>query len=146
MLLTGRDSALSGKMENYNGEGSAVVGATGIPSHATNFFVMVAKIFQFIRDLPQVVFSAAILALFAVYAIIHINASQNDGLMDYFSILSFLLIFAIPCYVVVYTRDDGRTAVIVMDPVAEISMIGNPDITEIAKQVAEKMQRVLAAL
>lgn len=52
----------------------------------------------------------------------------------------------LPCNVVVYTRDDGKTAVMVMDPVAALSMIGNPEITEIADQVAEKMQRVLAAL
>ena len=52
----------------------------------------------------------------------------------------------LPCNVVVYTRDDGRTAVMVMDPVAALSMIGNPSISEIAKQVAEKMRRVLAAL
>ncbi|SNB45528.1 DUF302 domain-containing protein [Geobacter sp. DSM 9736] len=52
----------------------------------------------------------------------------------------------LPCNVVVYTRDDGKTAVMVMDPVAALSMIGNPEITEIAKQVAEKMWRVLAAL
>lgn len=52
----------------------------------------------------------------------------------------------LPCSVVVYTRDDGKTAVLVMDPVAALSVIGNPEITEVAKQVAEKMQRVLAAL
>ncbi len=52
----------------------------------------------------------------------------------------------LPCNVVVYTRDDGKTAVMVMDPVASLSMIGNREITEIAKQVAEKMRRVLAAL
>lgn len=52
----------------------------------------------------------------------------------------------LPCNVVVYTRDDGRTAVMVMDPVAALSVIGNPEMTELAKKVAEKMERVLAAL
>lgn len=52
----------------------------------------------------------------------------------------------LPCNVVVYTRDDGRTAVMAMDPVAALSMIANPDVTEIANKVAEKMRRVLAAL
>jgi uncharacterized protein (DUF302 family) len=52
----------------------------------------------------------------------------------------------LPCNVVVYTRDDGKTAVMVMDPVAALSVIGNPEITEVAQQVAEKMQRVLTAL
>lgn len=52
----------------------------------------------------------------------------------------------LPCNVVVYTRDDGKTAVMAMDPVAALSMIANPDIAEIANQVAEKLRRVLAAL
>ena len=52
----------------------------------------------------------------------------------------------LPCNVVVYTRDDGKTAVMVMDPVAALSMISNPQIAEIAKQIAEKMRRVLSAL
>ena len=52
----------------------------------------------------------------------------------------------LPCNVVVYVRDDYKTAVMVMDPVAALAMIGNPEITEVAKLVAEKMRRVLAAL
>ena len=52
----------------------------------------------------------------------------------------------LPCNVVVYTRDDGKTAVMVMDPVAALSVIGNPEMVELAKKVAEKMVRVLAAL
>ncbi|KAF0220101.1 MAG: hypothetical protein FD174_1546 [Geobacteraceae bacterium] len=43
-------------------------------------------------------------------------------------------------------RDDGKTAVMVMDPVATLSIIGNQEITEVAKLVAEKMRQVLAAL
>jgi len=52
----------------------------------------------------------------------------------------------LPCNVVVYARDDGKTAIMVMDPVAALSMIGNPEITEVAEQVSEKMQRVLSVL
>ena len=52
----------------------------------------------------------------------------------------------LPCNVVVYTRDDGRTAVMAMDPVAALGMVGNPEMTELANTVAEKMRRVLAAL
>lgn len=52
----------------------------------------------------------------------------------------------LPCNVVVYARDDGKTAIMVMDPVAALSMIGNPEITEVAEQVSEKMRRVIAAL
>lgn len=52
----------------------------------------------------------------------------------------------LPCNVVVYTRDDGKTAVIIMDPVAALSMIGNPYMTELAKKIAGKLERVLASL
>ena len=52
----------------------------------------------------------------------------------------------LPCNVVVYTRDDGKTVVMAMDPVAALGMVGNPEMTELAKTVAEKMRRVLAAL
>ena len=52
----------------------------------------------------------------------------------------------LPCNVIIYTRDDNKTAVMVMDPVAALSMIGNQEITTIAKQVAEKMRRMIAAL
>ena len=52
----------------------------------------------------------------------------------------------LPCNVVVYTGDDGKTVVMVMDPVAALSMIGNPEITGVAQLVSEKMQRMLAAL
>jgi uncharacterized protein (DUF302 family) len=52
----------------------------------------------------------------------------------------------LPCNVIIYTRDDGKTAVMAMDPVAALGMIGNPEMTEMAKTVAAKLQKVLAAL
>lgn len=52
----------------------------------------------------------------------------------------------LPCNVVIYSMDDGRTAVMVMNPVAALAMIGNPRIDEIAQQIAEKLRRMLAAL
>ncbi len=52
----------------------------------------------------------------------------------------------LPCNVVVYGGDDGKSAVMVMDPVAALGMIGNPELTAIARTVREKMERVLAAL
>jgi uncharacterized protein (DUF302 family) len=52
----------------------------------------------------------------------------------------------LPCNVTVYDGDDGRTVVMVMDPVAALSMVGNPEMAEMAKVVKEKMERVLAAL
>jgi uncharacterized protein (DUF302 family) len=52
----------------------------------------------------------------------------------------------LPCNIIVYTRDDGKTAVMAMDPVAALGMIGNPEMTEMAKTVSAKLQKVLAAL
>ena len=52
----------------------------------------------------------------------------------------------LPCNVIVYATDDGRTAIMVMDPVEAFAMIGNPKVREQASIVAEKMKRVLAAI
>lgn len=52
----------------------------------------------------------------------------------------------LPCNVVVYRDDDGKTVVMVMDPVAALGVIGNAELTEIAAQVRCRMERVLAAL
>jgi uncharacterized protein (DUF302 family) len=52
----------------------------------------------------------------------------------------------LPCNVVVYRDDNGKTVVMVMDPVAALGVIGNAELTEIATQVRVRMERVLAAL
>ncbi len=52
----------------------------------------------------------------------------------------------LPCNVCVYTGDDGQTVVMVMDPVAALSVIGNRELTELVRTVRGKMERVLAAL
>lgn len=52
----------------------------------------------------------------------------------------------LPCNVVVYDDSDGKTVVMVMDPVAALSMIDNPEIAELAQKVKQKMERVLSAL
>lgn len=52
----------------------------------------------------------------------------------------------LPCNVVVYRDNDDMTAVMVMDPVAALGVIGNAELTEIATQVRCKMERVLGAL
>ena len=51
-----------------------------------------------------------------------------------------------PCNVVVYTMDDANTAVMVMDPMAALAEIDIPEIDEIARKIAGKLARVLAAL
>ncbi len=52
----------------------------------------------------------------------------------------------LPCNVVIYTMDDSSTAVMIMDPVAALGLVGNPQIEEIAQEIAGKLRRVLAAL
>ena len=52
----------------------------------------------------------------------------------------------LPCNVVVYEGDGQGTIVMVMDPIAALSLIGNPEITELAMLVKQKMERVLSAL
>jgi len=52
----------------------------------------------------------------------------------------------LPCNVVVYEADDGGTAVMIMDPVAALSLIGNPAIAGLAGVVKEKLERVLAGV
>lgn len=52
----------------------------------------------------------------------------------------------LPCNVVVYDDSDGKTVVMIMDPVAVLSMIDNAEIAELAHMVKQKMERVLSAL
>ncbi len=52
----------------------------------------------------------------------------------------------LPCNVCVYQSEDGHTVVMAMDPVAALSLIGNPALTELAKQVKKKLQQVLMEL
>lgn len=52
----------------------------------------------------------------------------------------------LPCNVVLYEGDDNSTVVMVMDPVAALSLIGNPEITGLASMVKQKMERVLSQL
>lgn len=52
----------------------------------------------------------------------------------------------LPCNVVVYETDDNKTAVVAMDPVAALSLIGNAQVADLAATVKSKVERVLAAL
>lgn len=52
----------------------------------------------------------------------------------------------LPCNVCVYSDDAGQTVVMVMDPVAALGVVGNPELTELARTVRSKMERVLGAL
>ena len=51
----------------------------------------------------------------------------------------------LPCNVVVRV-EGGRTVVEVMDPNAVLELVGRPEIAEIATEVRQRLERVLAAL
>lgn len=52
----------------------------------------------------------------------------------------------LPCNVAVYSVSESRTVVMIMDPVAALSLVGNPHLAELAESVKQSMQRVLIAL
>ena len=52
----------------------------------------------------------------------------------------------LPCNVVIYTRDDGKTAVVFMDPIQRFYSLGNLDIEEFGIKVNEILERVLEAI
>ena len=49
----------------------------------------------------------------------------------------------LPCNVIVYGEDDGRTAVMAMDPVSTMGIVGNPEVAPIAREVRELLERAL---
>ncbi|NOZ70675.1 MAG: DUF302 domain-containing protein [Chloroflexi bacterium] len=51
----------------------------------------------------------------------------------------------IPCHVVV-AEEDGDTVVSFINPVVALGIVGNPGLDDIAAEVKERFQRVLAAL
>lgn len=51
----------------------------------------------------------------------------------------------LPCNVVVYDAE-GQTAVMIMDPVAALSLIDNPGVTELAARVKTLLTRMLTRL
>jgi len=52
----------------------------------------------------------------------------------------------LPCNVTVYEADNGDTAVMIMDPVAALSLINNPEVADLADMVKEKLERVLTLI
>ena len=50
----------------------------------------------------------------------------------------------LPCNVVVYAADEpGRCVVAAMDPEAALELTGNPEVREVAREVRERLERVL---
>ena len=52
----------------------------------------------------------------------------------------------LPCNVAIYSVSDARTVVMIMDPVAALSLVQNDQLTELAESVKQSMQRVLGSL
>lgn len=62
-----------------------------------------------------------------------VNADNNAGVL-------------LPCNVVVRDNEDGSCAVVFMDPMAVISLSGNAEVAEVAREANDRLQRVKAAL
>lgn len=52
----------------------------------------------------------------------------------------------LPCNVIVYERDDGRTAVSAMAPIPAMGMIGNDALKAVAAEADTRLRRALGAL
>ncbi len=52
----------------------------------------------------------------------------------------------LPCNVAVYETDSGDTTVAAIDPARTIATIGNPALEPIAKEVRERLERVINSL
>lgn len=52
----------------------------------------------------------------------------------------------LPCNVVVTERPEGGSRVLFMDPVAVLDLLGNPALEPVARDAAERLRRVAAAL
>lgn len=52
----------------------------------------------------------------------------------------------LPCNVVVRALEDGRTMVEALDPVRQLTISDNPDLPELAEEVRQRMERVIAAV
>lgn len=52
----------------------------------------------------------------------------------------------LPCNVIVYETEDGGAVVSAMNPAAAMELVGNPTLTEVAKQVTAKLQQAVNKL
>ena len=51
-----------------------------------------------------------------------------------------------PCNIVVYEADGGDTVVAAIDPERTMSAVGNPKLEPLAREMSQKLRRVVAAL
>lgn len=52
----------------------------------------------------------------------------------------------LPCNVLVYEKENGEIMVSAMNPEAALSLVGNPDVEEIAKEVRNRIETALEKL
>jgi uncharacterized protein (DUF302 family) len=52
----------------------------------------------------------------------------------------------LPCNVIVLEKEDARIEIAAVDPMASMQAIANPGLLDIARDVQEKLQKVIAAL
>jgi uncharacterized protein (DUF302 family) len=52
----------------------------------------------------------------------------------------------LPCNVIVYEEDAGRSRVAILDPLVQLSITGRKDIEPLAHEARERLARVLAAI
>ena len=52
----------------------------------------------------------------------------------------------LPCNVIVYERETGASTVAAMAPLAAMGLVGNPDVTAVAKQADAKLRSALTRL
>jgi uncharacterized protein (DUF302 family) len=53
---------------------------------------------------------------------------------------------SMPCNVVVYESDEGRTVVTAVDPTKTVAATGNPKLSALAETLRQKLERALARL
>jgi uncharacterized protein (DUF302 family) len=52
----------------------------------------------------------------------------------------------LPCNVIVYLNDEGKTVVAAVDPIASMKAVDNPSLGEIAKSIQGKLKSVIVSL
>ena len=76
----------------------------------------------------------------------HILGACNPGLAYQAFGVELDIGTLLPCNVAVYSASETRTVVMMMDPVAGLSLVGNPQLTELSHTVQDSLKRVLSAL
>lgn len=76
----------------------------------------------------------------------HILGACNPGLAYQAFGVELNIGTLLPCNVAVYSASETRTVVMMMDPVAGLSLVGNPQLAELSQTVQASLKRVLTGL